>query len=72
MDTSKLTVFERKVRLYALAVAADHTDRLGDINLTAVEEDVIDHYHLTAEEFEEGDYSFLIFKTFEEKRAIKS
>lgn len=52
---------KQKYRKYIHSILDDHLDELGEINLTAVEEDAQDHFHLTDEEFEESEISLMSY-----------
>lgn len=67
MNKSENAVFLRKVRLYALATYTDHKDNLGDINLTALEEDIQAKFMLSDEDMEDLDLSFYVWKLLEDK-----
>ena len=55
---------DKEIITYALESADDNRDNLGDVSLTGVEEDVLVHFGLSDEEFEDRDLSFLIWKVF--------
>lgn len=54
---------------YAVAVCEEYRE-YGEVNLTALEEQVIAHFGLKDDEFEGGDISFLIFKELERQRLL--
>lgn len=51
---------------YAVSIWEQYLED-SEINLTAVEEDVRDHFELSDTQFEDGDISFLIFKAFDKR-----
>lgn len=59
----------QKLIRYAVAVCEEYRD-CGEINLTKLEEEVIDHFDLDDNEFEGNDISFLIFKELERQKLL--
>jgi len=55
----------KQIIRYAVSVSGEYRDDCGEINLTALEEAVQDHFNLEYEEFEDNDIGFLIFKELE-------
>jgi hypothetical protein len=65
---TKTKLTPQQVSQYALSIVEEHRDPIdGSINLTAVDEQCIDHFNLTDEEYEDGDYSFTNFNYLKKK-----
>jgi hypothetical protein len=58
MNAAKLS----QIRRYAVQVADDHRDDIGDVILTHVEEDVQDHFGLTDQQFSDCDISYITWE----------
>jgi len=59
----------QKIVRYAVAVCEDCRED-GEVNLTALEEQVVAHFDLDNTEFEGNDISFLIFKELERQKLL--
>lgn len=60
----------QKIIRYAVSICEDHRDDCGEVNLTHLEEDVIAHFNLDDDQFEDNDISFLIFKELERQKLL--
>lgn len=68
MSEQKIMSVQKIVR-YAVSVCEEYRE-YGEVNLTALEEDVIDHFDLDDNQFEDNDISFLIFKELERQKLL--
>jgi hypothetical protein len=59
----------QKIIRYAVSICEDYRED-GEVNLTALEEAVSDHFDLTDNEIEDNDVSFVIFKELERQHLL--
>lgn len=59
-----------KIRLYAEWHVEEHRDQYDDVNLTALEEEISDHFEISENDFETYDISFVIWKHLDSKKVL--
>jgi hypothetical protein len=55
---------------WAAVHAEEYRDEVGDVNLTHLEQAVIEHFRMDDDAFEDEDYSFAIWKHLHEKQLV--
>jgi hypothetical protein len=60
----------KKIIRYALSIAHEYYDECDEINQTALDEAVQDHFDLSDKDYHDEDISFLTFKELERRKML--